>query len=281
MNLKKHKLFIRRKLMYRLIIITTLCLLAGAIHPVWGADSPAIKDISSYLDDIKTDYEYHYSLKKLTHLGLTLGAGGILANTSLDRRFRDSYQDDMRSDGVDKFFDAFTFVGDVGHLQFAVPIYLGAMLIGRSQPDSAGYRKVHDWGWRSIRTLLLGAPQQFFFTNALGSGRPEEGDSNWDFFDDSNGVSGHAFYGAVPLITAAAMAKKPVVKYGLYTVSVLPGLARINDDQHYLSQVVIGWMLAYMAADTVNTTDSSRESRFSLLPLVLGDGGGICFTGVL
>jgi membrane-associated phospholipid phosphatase len=265
--------------MPRFIAITALCLFLVMSISVRAAENPGARDFSSYFADIKADYRIHYSLKKLGHLGLSLGVGGILANTSGDRRFRDFVQDDIRGDSGDTFFDIFTFVGEAGHLQYAVPAYLGAMFLGRAYSDSPGYVRVHEWGWRSLRTLMLGAPQHFFFTNALGSGRPEEGDSNWDFFADNNGVSGHTFYGAVPLITAATLAENRYIKYTLYATSILPGLARINDDQHYLSQVVIGWLLAYMAADTVNGTDSNRESRFSLLPMVLPDGGGILFAG--
>jgi len=61
-----------------------------------------------------------------------------------------------------------------------------------------------------------------------GASRPSEGDSKWRPLKDSNGLSGHAFIGAVPFITAAKMNDNPYIKTILYGFSVLPGLTRIK-----------------------------------------------------
>ena len=48
------------------------------------------------------------------------------------------------------------------------------------------------------------------------------------------------------------------LRYGLYAISTLPGLSRLNDNMHYFSQVFIGWTLAYLAARIVDIADQEK-----------------------
>jgi hypothetical protein len=103
----------------------------------------------------------------------------------------------------------------------------------------------------------------------LGASRPGETDheSRWKPFDDTNAVSGHAFVGAVPFITAAKMTENPFVKGSLYFCSTLTAWSRVNDDRHYLSQACLGWWMAYLACDAVQATESSNDERLTLVPV--------------
>jgi hypothetical protein len=120
----------------------------------------------------------------------------------------------------------------------------------------------------------VGAPPMLFFQSALGASRPEEGDSHWHFFEDNNAVSGHAFMGAVPFLTAAGMVKSPVLKAFLYCGSTLPALSRINDDAHYFSQAALGWWIGYLAASSIERTETHKQS-VTIAPVPVRSGLGV------
>ncbi|MEZ6069860.1 MAG: hypothetical protein R3C10_06170 [Pirellulales bacterium] len=88
-----------------------------------------------------------------------------------------------------------------------------------------------------------------------GASRPGEStsESHWKPFDDNNGVSGHAFMGAIPFMSAAKMTDNIWFKGALYAASALPAMSRVSDDDHYFSQAFLGWWMAYMAASAPST----------------------------
>jgi PAP2 superfamily. len=229
---------------------------------------------SGFSHDVVTDYRNYYSLRSLPWLGLNIGVAGALANTDADQKIRDYYQDDVRSPSSDDISDIWRKFGDYAQFEFSAPTYLGAMILGAYYTDSQIGSTVGEWGSRSLRTLILGAPQHFFLTNLLGGKRPTEGDSNWRPFDGNRGASGHAFYGAVPIINAARMVHNRPVRYLLYGLSLFPAWSRINDDKHFFSQALLGWSLAYLSASAVDKSEKEHEN-VTWIPTPLPDGGGI------
>ena len=113
----------------------------------------------------------------------------------------------------------------------------------------------------------------------LGSSRPADTGmpSQWSPFHASNGVSGHAFMGSVPFITAANMTDNIWAKAGLYFCSTFTGWSRINDDKHYLSQVCLGWWMGYLSCQAVEGTHRANQ-HFSVTPLVSPEMTGIGLT---
>ena len=95
--------------------------------------------------------------------------------------------------------------------------------------------------------------------------------SKWRPFHDSHGVSGHAFMGAIPFLTAASMTDSYAAKTTLFLLSFGAGWSRIHDDQHYLSEVLMGWSLAWIGVDAVNRTKSGRND-FIITPAMLAGG---------
>ncbi len=211
-----------------------------------------------YSKTVKGDYERFYlDGGNLLRLGAVFALSGVMANSAADREIRESYQGDIRSGGTDTFASGARAAGD---LFIMVPVLAATELyFGRTTPYG-------DWASRSLRALALGGPAGLVIQKATGGGRPAEGDSHWRAFDDNNGLSGHAFVGAVPLITAAKMQDDLGLKVLLYAASVLPALSRVNDDQHYASQALAGWYLAYASACTVDRQQGD-ETSFILLPL--------------
>ena len=212
---------------------------------------------------ILQDYRNFYSGKNLGMMGLGLGIGGILANTNADRVVDEWYQDSVRSGFTDDLSENAEYMG---RALVAAPLFAGAVIVGRlmKEKTEAG-SKIQQWGENSLRSLLVGGPPAFLLQYALGGSRPEDGSSHWRPFQDSHGVSGHSFIGAIPFIVAAKMTRSPYWKVPLYLASTLVGLARINDDEHYPSQVALGWWMACLSADCVMQTEAERR-RVLIVP---------------
>ncbi len=212
--------------------------------------------------DFEQDYHHYMETDNLLLFGGILAFSGISANTNLDRSINTYWQDNVKSKTSDKLFSTFKTAGDISF--FYAPIYLFSMWGGHTLEYSLFY----DWGYRSLRTVILGGIQQIVLTNVLGSGRPNQGkDSKWRPFKNQHGVSGHALHGAIPFLTAAQLTTQPILKGTLYAVSTLPGLSRINFSNHYFSQVVLGWSIAFLTSKCVYKTDQENSSfNVTLLP---------------
>lgn len=217
----------------------------------------------NFAGDIYRDFSVYFRTDNLLLLGDTFLVAGVLANTGLDRAFYQHWQNDFRTHGLDNFFLLPKHIGGLSY--FYAPIYLLSMGIGHMREHSLFGNVLYHWGYRSVRTFILGGLQQVILTNALGSGRPSRHeDSKWQPFRYSTGVSGHAFYGAIPFITAAMMTDPFWAKASLYFLSTLPGLSRINNGSHYLSQVIMGWMLAFLSARSVYISDQERQPNWQI-----------------
>lgn len=209
------------------------------------------------------DYRRFYSWKPLGRVGLGLGAAAIFANTSLDQDIRNWYQADVRSENSDDFAH---IVKPVGNWKYVTPLYAVLTIVRRSRADINDAGPLEEWGERCLRAIAVGGPATLTLQWLTGAGRPVEGPSQWNPFNDDNGVSGHAFIGAVPFLAAARMAKSKGWKAFWICGSFLCGWSRINDDMHYLSQVGMGWWMAYLATGSVE----EMESGVFLVPGGLG-----------
>ena len=224
------------------------------------------------------DYQDFYSCRNLTALGFGLGTAAIIANTSLDEDFQQWHDENWRND---RLADSFTWLGDG---QIMIPVFAGAALIG-SSPDNDGtpLGTIGEWGSRCSRSVLVGGPPMLAFKYFLNASRPaDEFTSRWRPFDDPydcSTVSGHAFIGAISFLNAAKMADEPALKVAFYTLSVMPGWARVNNRRHYLSQAMLGWWFAYLAANVADRTERFQQN-YIITPFVTSDTVGmqtVCF----
>jgi hypothetical protein len=100
--------------------------------------------------------------------------------------------------------------------------------------------------------------------------------SGWKFFQDDNGVSGHAFVGAIPFLAAAEMCENPWAKGGLYVCSTFVGFSRMTSDAHYPSQAFLGWYLAWASSMAVSRTETHFAGmEVRVVPLPMADLGGM------
>ncbi len=228
------------------------------------------------LQQIASDHRNFYSYSGMRDLAVGISAAAVLANTNLDENIRDVVLENITNVGVDEYAETIHDTKFLGNGMYSLPVFAGLAISGRLWSENRGLSIGGEWGERSLRTILVGAPPLVFLQYALGASRPNETreKSEWQPFQDSNGVSGHAFMGAVPLLSAAKMTDDPYLKSAFYVASTLPAISRLTDDDHYPSQVILGWWIAYLASSAVDDTQR-LPSGVSIFPLAVRDGAGL------
>ena len=224
---------------------------------------------------IFSDFENLYSRDNAKNYGLALLGAGVLANTPMDAHFQNWHGKHIRSNFTDECSNVFKVFG--GGIIF-VPVVATAAGVYRFRQERRGLpdRCLGDFADRTARGYLVGVPTLLAFQSILGACRPHGG-SQWKPFQNDKGVSGHAFIGAMPFMTAAQMTDRPSAKTLFYTLSIIPAWSRVNDDAHYLSQALLGWYLAYLSVRAVTETEerSPLPKGLTLFPIVEGSAFGI------
>lgn len=217
------------------------------------------------LQRIGSDHKNYYSLDTLCRLGLATGFHATLANTSIDQDFRNWYQDNMRSASTNKISTNFKIFGE-GMLWIPVfGITTGVYCLAQNYGhDYFSDNIIGEFSSRTIRSYLVGTPTLLLGQFMLGCSRPRDFrsyHSAWRPFQDDNSFSGHAFIGATPFLVAAQMTDRIWLKSAFYACSTFAGISRINDDSHYLSQVLLGWFVAYLSVSAINKTENMFPDR--------------------
>jgi len=238
-------------------------------HPL----DKALNISSSAWDTVADDYREFYSLHRLERMGIAFAAGGIVANTHTDAMFQKWYQTDIRGATTD---DIASINKNFGEARYLLPVALATALLDNIMEGTQYNNTVGRWGKRTLRAYVLGTPLLWATQNLTGASRPVANrGSDWRPFKDSHGVSGHAFVGAVPFMAMAGMADDNIwLKTFFYAASTAAGISRINDNAHYLSQVALGWYLAWESTDTVRDREN-QEKSYAVVPMMLKDGYGI------
>lgn len=246
-------------------------------------DGPDQSDslLGEFVSDLRSDLGNFYNVENAPWVLGALGIGGLMANTSIDQDILDHVQDNItfaRSDELGEFIGESRFFGE-GY--FLLPVYAGSAIIGKH--FLAGYPaawRVGEWGDRSFRGILLGAPPLLISQRLLGGSRPNEtGEgSEWQPFADNNAVSGHAFMGAVPFLTAMRMTDDYRARTVWFALSTLPALSRITENGHYPSQALLGWGLACLATSSVANSEFDENRDFQVYPVFEADSVGVGVT---
>lgn len=221
------------------------------------------------------DYMEFYSLNRLKRMGLVFASGAIVANTNIDEYIQKKYQTNIRSSTTDDIADV---VKNFGEYKYLIPVTVAAALMDNVFEDTAYNRTVGRWGKRMMRSYVVGTPLLLTLQTINGASRPSEGmGSNWHpfSFDDVNGLSTHAFIGAVPFLTMAGMSDDNLyLKSLFYLASTACAWSRINDNAHYFSQAGLGWYIAWESTDAILDREN-EEKKLAVRPMILGDGYGI------
>lgn len=227
-------------------------------------------------NDILCDFSVYLGKENLRDLGVLFLTIGTMANTNIDHALSRSWKKGIHSSSSDTLFKLPDRIGKCNY----VATYLGTMAIGHWQSHTTIGYTLYNWGYRSIRTLLLVGVQDPIYGWFIGNGRPKDGKhtSRWKLFKKGGeaGCSGHSFNGAIPFMTAAMMTDSLPLKIGFYTLASLPGFARINKQAHYPSQVILSWGIAYLAARSVCFSEEAQElCHFRTNIVRTKEGGGI------
>ena len=200
----------------------------------------------------------------MLRLAAGFSVGAIMANSSIDNDVEEWYQKDVRSSSTD---DSAKIAKIFGEGKYLIPL----TALSASLPFIADDSALGIWGEKSIRAYMVGAPAMLLMQKVTGASRPEEPphDSRWSMFNDTNGVSGHAFIGAVPFLSIAKMNEdNKLIKYAAYAASAAGAWSRVNDDDHYLSQILLGWYMAWESVDAV-FSPSEEIKTVSILPAII------------
>ncbi len=253
--------------------------LSGLIGPSGITDDPlftARPRTTSLPTRLINDQLNFYSPESLLLLGAGLGVGAAVANTTLDGDIQRHLQSSLHHANSDDWLESLHANKELGDGRFTLPIYAGAWALGSLLPESEFSNGSKVWGERTLRGFIVGAPPVLLLQRATGGSRPGESTtgSEWEPFRDNNGVSGHAFMGALPFITAAKMTDKIGWKVTFYAASTLAPLSRTADGAHYPSQVALGWGMAFLAATAVHSTDNPN-ARWRVMPTTTPNGSGM------
>ena len=60
------------------------------------------------------------------------------------------------------------------------------------------------------------------------------------------------------------------LKSFFYGVSTFTGLSRLHDHQHYVSQVLLGWWMAFLSVNVTTWTEARSKWSFSAIPTSSG-----------
>ncbi len=242
--------------------------------------------VDDFTGELWQDYKNFYDQDTLMRLGIVFTSGAISANVKIngetvDERVRNWYQNDIRSADSDNFSK---MAKNFGNGELVVPI---AMAMASSELFW-GDSHLSRWGNTATRAYLVGLPSMWLSERLTGASRPSENrgtskftSSQWSPMKDEDGVSGHAFVGAVPFLALSAnYPDEPWIKYPAYVASTAAALSRVNDDKHYLSQAVLGWYFAYEAVNAVTETNEINNKYSVFTPVLMGDGIGIVYTKI-
>ncbi|MBN2356530.1 phosphatase PAP2 family protein [candidate division KSB1 bacterium] len=226
-------------------------------------------DEGSLRSKISQDYINFFSKERLSRMGIGFLAMGLMAHTTIDANTQDWYQGEIRNSKTNRLAKTAKWFGEG---KYVLPISLLASGAYYLNVDSA----IGHWGLNSARAYAVGLPAMWAMQNITGASRPGESSKNakWQPFRDTNGVSGHAFVGAVPFLTLSRMSNNRWIKYAGFAASMLTAWSRVNDDAHYPSQAILGWYMAYESVGSVFDTNN-RAKQVSITPVLGKDIYGI------
>lgn len=206
------------------------------------------------------------------------GAAGLAL--VVDDDLSDFWQDDVRSDVGD---DILEVVEDFGSIR-----YIGAASIG-------AYGIAEAFGQKREKAAALMTLESLVLAGALTSGikfvtsreRPTDSDEPLDFFEREenrlnasfpSGHSTHAFSTAT-VLSEVYGEDNPWVPYVAYPLAAGVGLARINKNRHWLSDILVGGAIGHFVGKMVTRYNPFLEAQgITTAPTVIGETPGVAFT---
>lgn len=216
------------------MLVVAVLLVAPGCRRRRGARAPLFRGTGAH-------WRRQYSRRAFLKLGAAVGAAGVVIYSGLDEAVTAGHDRHVRSARGDR-------VARVGYETGQRPWFLVWAAVAsidawwRSGPLSR-------WGRANFEAMVVGLPILWTVQRGLGADRPsaERPTPDWQPLRTDHAASGHAFIGAVPWLTGARAIGLHRWRPLLLAGSWLAGWSRLNDRKHYLSQVWLGWFIAWQA----------------------------------
>ncbi|MFH1843975.1 MAG: phosphatase PAP2 family protein [bacterium] len=186
-----------------------------------------------------------YSRRSFLRLGGGVVVAGVLAFSGADEAVDRWHRETVRSPASDRLAHLVKMLGE--RWFFACWAFFAAVDV------TVKSNALTRWGRRNFEAMLVGLPLLWTSQRALGSARPNA-DSHgprWRPLADDKAASGHTFMAAIPWLNLAARSPQPPTRLLARLGSTVTGWSRLNDRMHYLSQIVLGYGIAWTAVDAV------------------------------
>ncbi len=200
-------------------------------------------------------YRRCYGRRGFLRLGIASVAAAAMANTRVDEAVDAWHRDDVRSPETDRVAHVFREGGErYWFFYWAVFAMTDAW---------AGSNALTRWGRSAFEAMVVGLPGLWTIQRVAGASRPTDAaaNSHWRPMADDNSASGHTFMAAIPWIVAARRAGGAPARLAAYIASLPTGWSRLNDRKHYLSQVILGYVIAWNAVDSVLGDDGPDSGK--------------------
>jgi len=200
-------------------------------------------------------WKKNYGRRAFLKLGVALAGAGVLAYTGADEAIESFHSGTLRNDLTDRFPGLVKPIGERYWFgNWGMVAALDAWV--RSNAFSR-------WGRANFEAMVVGLPVLWTLQRGLGANRPssDDGSPRWRPMKAANSASGHAFIAAVPWLTLARRNNLVPVKQGARIASVLTGWSRLNDRKHYVSQIILGWTIAWNAVSAVADDEAEKLSK--------------------
>jgi len=252
-------------------VIAAVALLAVAVWPTHGR-----RRGRALFRHTGPQWRRAYGRRAFLRLGMALGTAAVLAYSGADEAFERWHSElvdsrELRSENVRIALRQAGRKHDARRIRTEdYPNSLSDHVAQAAKPWGErehflvwGVTGLVDWLWRSspasrwgranFEAMCVGLPTLWTVQRVLGSNRPsnDDGSPRWRPFQHANSASGHAFMGAIPFWNLARRLHVGWARGLAGFLGTLTGWSRLNDRKHYLSQVLLGWTIAWNAVDAV------------------------------
>ena len=190
--------------------------------------------------------------------------GGTLLISTVDDELND-WKNGFREDVPDLIID---YGNEYGSPENNYMLTGGVYLAGLFTKNE----KLRRTGVLLISSATAGGFLQQVSKRIIGRARPKSG-KNSDVFDPfhlnrvynfDSFPSGHAMLAFSNAYVIAKQFKSPWVKAGIYTVGLIPGLVRVMDDFHWVSDVAFSTVLSIFIVESIDKyLDSKYDEKYN------------------
>jgi len=203
---------------------------------------------------------FHWEGKQWAQFGAVVGGTGLvyLADDNTSRFIRNNRE------GIPKFIrDYGELYGSPENNYLATSGVYFAGLITKNE-------KLRRTGVLLISSATSAGLLQQVLKSVVGRARPlaELGKDTFDPFNSSRNFhsfpSGHALLAFTNAYAIAKQFKNPWVKAGIYTIGAIPGISRVWDGQHWLSDMVFAFAISIATVESIDRyLDKKYDEKYN------------------